>query len=237
MTDICQDCGCEFEQIGHHLFQAECEWPTFSDKQKEILTGLVMSDAYVARDTKRPYIRLAMINKKYLMWLDNKFPNVGQGVSLYRTAEEGAKQNRENGFSENAEKENYSDLYMWTTSVNPNLQKFANWYKSGKKVWPDNIELTPTVLKHLYIGDGSFNTSGGNNNISIGLSNERKNKEKIEKMFNRKNLPKPKWDEYERDDGSMCCSVRWNNQESMEVLNYMGEPPTGFEYKWPDDYR
>lgn len=34
---------------------------------------------------------------------------------------------------------------------------YKNWYPKGKKIVPRNIRITPTVLFHWFIGDGSYN--------------------------------------------------------------------------------
>lgn len=57
----------------------------------------------------------------------------GNGTSYKMSAEENAKRCRESGFSEDANSEDYSDLYYWCSVSHPDLDKYQEWYKTGEK--------------------------------------------------------------------------------------------------------
>lgn len=138
---------------------------------------------------------------------------------------------RFSGFRPKVSSENYSDVYVWYTSNNEEFQEFAEWYSTGEKVFPEDIDLTPTVLKYWYVCDGSLHQrqSSHRERFTIGLYNEIDNKEKIKSMFLRKNLPEPSfW-----TDGE----AYWNVNETEELFEYIGKSLPGFEYKWPKVYR
>jgi len=239
MGDICQQCGNGYQRIGGHWSHpnSSCSHPNFTDHQKEIITGLLMGDGTIGTANKNPHIRAKMISPNYLEYIADEFGVLGSEVSLYMTAAESAKHNSDNGCSPNAKAENYSDVYGWCSMSHPELQEFADWYSSGKKVWPADIQLTSTVLKHWYCGDGSWNNGGSHNRITIAMANEVNNTEKVDQMFRNVGLPAPSnYAISEREDGSKTCIAQFTVEQSQELWEYMGEPLPDFEYKWPDRY-
>jgi len=114
-----------------------------------------MGDGCINTGGKNPCLQCEMISPNYLKYIDGKFGVFGKGVSLKKTAKESAKQCRDREFRPDAKEKNYSDVYYWRSMAHPELQKFADWYSTGTKVWPSDTELTPTVLKHWYCGDGT----------------------------------------------------------------------------------
>lgn len=227
MTYKCHECGDNFSRIGSHWRRGSCKYPKISSKQHEIITGVLMGDGSINRYGKNPRLQVNMINKKYLEYVDSKFPLIGAGVSLKRKAKDNAELSRQTGFTSTVNEENYNDQHNWQTLCIPELKQYSNWYNSGEKVWPEDIQLTSTVLKHLYCNDGSLEKDGKFFRIKITMCNEINNKEKINKLFENMNLQRPEYWNSNKD-------ARWNKESSKDLLNYMGEPLPGFEYKWPD---
>jgi len=196
-----------------------------------------MGDGCIHTGSKNPYLLVKMISPNYLEYVADKFGVLGSDVSLKHTEAESARRNRDSGFSPNAKAENYSDKYKWQSICHPELQEFADWYSSGEKVWPDDIELTPTVLKHWYCGDGYWNNSGTNNRIKIAMANEIDNTDKVDQMFRNIGLPVPSnYAISERNNGSKKCDAEFTVEQSKELWEYMGEPLPDFEYKWPCEF-
>lgn len=233
----CPICGDSFIYLGSHWQSSSCETPQISDKQHEIVQGLLMGDGSLARfHDKNSLVKVIMITPEYLNYLDDIFGCLSSGVSLAMTAEEAAKENRDRGFSVDAKKENYSDKYVWRTRSHGGFDRYKQWYSTGNKIWPEDIEMTSTVLKHWYCGDGSLLRRSANHlRIQISMANEIENQEKIDNMFNSSGLPEPKWSEMKRSDGSWDCTGRWDGSDALTLLEYMGEPIPGFEYKWPSE--
>jgi hypothetical protein len=232
-SEICPKCGDEFKSLGHHWRYNDDHRPPLSDKQVEILIGIVMGDATVHRPKgKNAHISCEMTNVEYLEYVSSKFPVMSQGVKLKHTPEECANRARNSGFRPNAKKENYSAMYRWSCKAHPDIEKFRGWYNSGTKVWPDTVSLTPTVLKHWYCCDGNLEVRGSNISLSIGLSNEADNKNKINTMFEISGLPKPSWNDYVDKEGYRNAQIYFNVDDGKRLLSYMGEPLPGFEYKW-----
>lgn len=229
MSDTCPICGLERQMLARHWNSNKCTFPEFTSRQKNVLTGLVMGDAYVNRRKGRlPRLRMETTNPEYLTYLDDLFGPLSTGEpSLRRTSEELSKRDTIPRF-DNSE---YKDQYDWGTRSHPELSSWAEWYKNGKKTWPENISLTPTTLKHWYCGDGSFHKD--HYTITIYLSNEADSKQKVDRYFTRVGLPSPRWYKRERRDGSIAAEIGFNKDESAELIEYMGESIPGFDYKWP----
>lgn len=183
-----------------------------------------MGDGTIVTSNKNPYIEIRMMEESmpYLKYLDSKLGWLSNGINLRATAGQKAKDARKSGIHEDATKEAYSDFYGIKKKSHPQLDKFVSWYDSGSKQFPENIDLTPTVLKHWYVGDGHYD-----GRVRIGIANEYDNENKIEKMFESAGLPTHStWHTNE---------VVWKTEPSKELLEYMGKPLPSFEYKWPQD--
>lgn len=239
MAITCLNCGDEYEQIGVHWSSGNvCYEPQMDDKLFEILVGNLMGDGCIDKTDKNPNLLCEMANQEYLEFLDSLFGVFSTSVRLSCTAEEAAKNNRERGFRPNADSDNYSDKYVFRTRNLSQLSSLADWYSSGEKVFPESLELTPTVLKHWYVGDGHYSLKEESNrgNIVIAMNNERENKEKIENYFQDIGVEVGRWREYDAGDYIDCAAV-FHADETEQLFEYMGEPLPGFEYKWPEEYR
>jgi hypothetical protein len=233
----CPECCEKYKSIGNHWYWIPKHRPDFTQKQKEVITGVMMGDACINRGNKNPNIKCVMSSPNYLEYLDYIFGCLGAGVSLIKTAAEGAKESRDKGFNQNAKAKNYSDVYRWRSKSHPNLQKWADWYSTGKKVWPKDIKLTPTVLKHWYCGDGCWSNKNTSNYITISMSNEINNLEKVNQIFENVGLPAPSnYHISERRSGGKRCNAVWTVEQSKELWEYMGKPLPDFYYKWPKKY-
>lgn len=241
MEKPCPKCGNRYKNLGQHWeMSSKCSHPSFTQHQKEVITGLMMGDATIDRGNKNPLIKCEMVSPNYLEHIDNVFGPIGTYVSLSHTAEESAKRSRDSGFDPNARGQNYSDVYIWRSRTHPDLQQWANWYSTGEKVWPKDIELTPTVLKHWYCGDGCWSNSGTKNHMKISTDNEAKNVEKINSIFENSNLPSNltyNINKRKNNDNTLKCDIEFTVEQSKELWEYMGEPLPDFEYKWPNEFQ
>lgn len=184
-----------------------------------------MGDGWI-RNTfhNNPCLVVASITEEYLHELDRVFGVMSCGVSEFMSAEESANSTRDSGLSPDADARDYSDVYKWRSRNSTEFDSFAEWYSNGEKCWPEDLNLTPTVLKHWYCCDGTLVSEKC---ISIGASNEFASQSKVESYFESSGLPKPRnWNE---SNGSLV----WNRTDSQILFDYMGDPLPGFSYKWP----
>lgn len=184
----------------------------------EILRGLLMSDGWIQRDGSAPNFRLEMTNRVFLEWLDDKLEWLSNGITLKRTADEAAESlGRENNGT-------YSDCYFLSTPRHPSFQCLAEWYNSGKKVWPNSV--TPMELKMLYVGDGSIRHGKHlrRDTVQISAENEMGRVENIRKIF----------EPYDIDPTLHEHVITLTPDDTEKFFNVVGDPVPGFEYKWPN---
>jgi len=239
-SSTCRQCGREFQRIGTHWRKSDCEYPEFTEKQNEIITGLLLGDGCVLRSnpTSNPRVACNMVAEEYLEYLDEQFPVMGTGVVKTKTSEQAAKEKVDSGFRPDASKEDYQDVYRWYSRNTPRLESYLDWYSTGKKVFPDDIDLTPTVLKHWFVGDGFFDIYNYKvGRVAISTSNEIQNKRKIESYFDNIGFTQYYWKGFERKDGSEGGSIVFSTEITEQLFEYMGEPLPSFEYKWPNNYK
>jgi len=230
----CHDCGDEYNKVSAHWALGDCEYPSFTDKQIEILTGVLMGDGSIGEkfDNKRnPRFRIGNTNLEYLNYLYDKLQPLCTREPVKRRTPEQLAESL-SGFSNTSDPADYKAQYSLQTFSHPKLSRFEDWYSTGEKVFPESIELTPTVLKHWFVCDGSYNNNGHRNYIAIHLSNERENKEKIERYFSDIGIPVSRWRDDKQGDGTYKTSIIFNVDETKQLFSYMGDCIPGFEYKW-----
>lgn len=231
-TETCPTCGDKYKRIGQHWNYSDCNPPEMTEEQKDIVRGLLMGDGYLQNHNKdrKCCLKVEMITREYLEFVDDKFGILGTGVTLDKTAEENARKGRATGYRPDADKKDYSDVYLWTSRSIDELNDFSHWY-TPKKEFPADITLTPTVLKHWYCGDGHYHNQS---HIKLSIANERGNKQKINKYFSAVGLPIPsRYEDTELKNGGNRYSLHFTVADSQTIFEYMGKPLPGFEYKWP----
>jgi len=209
--NLCTDCSEQFTDVSRHWALSDCTPPDLSDIEHEILTGLLMGDASIShRDRDRPAIRLRMGNEEYLQHLHAQFKPMTTGV------------------------EQASDTGGWETNITmyrlrwrgrAEFNEYASWYTNGEKVFPSNLSLTPTIMKHWFVCDGSLSDRGV---MRLSMRNERTRKGQIEQMFEDAGFEVSKWDQHEHR-----CSAIFHAHVRDQLFVWMGDPPAGFSHKWP----
>lgn len=172
-------------------------------------------------------VRIESATREYLEWIEEELPVfLVSGMSQVSNAGDSRQYNGRT-ISHNR------DTHQLDTIYHPELRQYYDWYNSGDKVWPSDVELTPMVLKNLYCGDGHWNNAGSNNHIQIAMANERENLDKVADMFSRAGLSVSNFNIQQTNSGAVC-DAQLTTEESKQAWEYMGEPLPGFEYKWPN---
>jgi hypothetical protein len=210
----CPRCGERYDGLGYHWRFYPEHRPQMTKHQKEIVTGILMGDASIDRENT-PRLSFANIDKEYAEYIDNQLGIFSTGLNIQKETNAGNK------------------LYVLKTRSLPELQEYADWYSTGKKVFPDDIILTPTTLTHWYMCDGSRKTACGTDYIKIAMSNEVGNSEKIDRYFERENLPKPNWIRADTEKG-IIFEAYWDSKKTRELFEYMDTEIDGYDYKFPE---
>lgn len=236
----CPECGDEYKALGQHWSMGSCDPPALTDYQKELLTGLLMGDGCI-RDQQNgnSWLRVAVIEKPFLEWLDDQFGVLTTGVRLTKTAEESANDVRESGFSPNADANDYHDVWRLNSRNLPELNQWReDWYDPDNgKVFPEDIDLTPATMKMWFVSDWSYNTHGSNNYVQCTTSNEALNKDKIQSYFDSLTID-PTINVYDADyyTNGKSLVIRCSVDDTQRLFEYMGDPVSGFKNKWPESY-
>ena len=210
----CPDCGEEYTRVAMHWRKGSCSYPELNDFQTEIVKGLVMGDGYVKRRDNSPdQVRAEMTNQVFLQQVYEWLEPLSASVREYRSAEENAGRNNADSA------ENYQDSYHYNSCTAPTFNQFGEWYSTGEKVWPDDIELTPVSLAILYVCDGTLSS----NKPSMSIVKENHRKEYVKSLFQRLDIP-------------VSNSMHHYTLGREEFFNTVGGPIKGFEYKWPDKF-
>jgi hypothetical protein len=223
---VCKQCGQSKDNLSNHWrMSQECNYPDVTKKQNDVLTGILMGDGSLDRRGANSNMKIEMINKEYLEYVDEVLDNLSNGVYKTQSAEESASRMRNSGFRPDARAKNYSAVYRLTTKTHPKLNNFDSWYETGEKVIP-KIELTPTILKHWYVCDGHLQNKNKNHRprVGIGITNEYERSDKLEQMFIEKGL-----DANPTESKNLDIGV----EHTEKFFEFIGEPVDGFKYKWP----
>ncbi|OGZ65777.1 MAG: hypothetical protein A2822_01175 [Candidatus Staskawiczbacteria bacterium RIFCSPHIGHO2_01_FULL_41_41] len=137
-----------------------------TERQREILIGCVLGDAHIQPQGKI-CIEQSTHQKEYVLWKFRELKNLSYPAEPREIFRKDTRSGKE-----------YHSIYFYLR------QYFRSWrnifYREGKKVFPDNIILTPLSLAVWYMDDGCL--SKGKSTISIeGFDEESRNN--VQKAF------------------------------------------------------
>lgn len=225
----CPTCGEDFERLGMHWWHGTCPYPEISGWQRDTIIGLLMGDASIPTTPHTNNIlHVPMTNRTFLEWLDEQLGILTTGgVSLKKTATELATNNAESGFSPTAEPENYHDMHTIWTRTHPFFTELREtWYPDDEKRFPDDLELTPTMAKFWYLCDGYLDFgSWGRPRLGIKARNEVERPSFLESLFENFGIS-PSYRRHE---------LRFSCDDTERFIEWVGEAPPGFAYKWELD--
>ena len=186
-----------------------------------------MGDGCIEKRTSGSILTIGMINKKFLEWVDSEFGILSTGVRKRSTAKESALNASNSGFRPNAEEENYHNVYTLRTRSLSDIDKFHEWYSSGKKIFPE-IKFNPLLVKMWYCCDGGLSISkNGRASLQITCKNESSRIEKLYKSFLDVG--------FDPTITNSRTRLAFSVDDTDQLLNWMGSPVPGFEYKWENE--
>ncbi|WP_158057154.1 hypothetical protein [Halorussus halophilus] len=227
MADTCPSCRRNFKRLGTHWARSECERPSFSEHQIEILVGLLMGDGDIhGRSDPNPHFRIRMTNPAFLSYLDDCFGVLSTGVFLDRDADYQYRQAAESEHEKFTvtNREEYNDLHGLRTRSHPQLHELKQWYRSGEKRFPSDLTITPTIAKMWYVCDGWLAQEKDHRPcVMIKATNEADRAEYLKNLFSEQGL-EPHFTRTE---------LQFTTNQTEGFLDWIGSPLPGFEYKWP----
>lgn len=225
----CVDCDGIFRNLGHHWRVSDCDYPRISNKQKEIIKGILMGDGCVKENNEDCHsMTIDITRPKFLKWISEEFPVLFNKPRMILTSEDRLEKDTEDslfGIDENRE---YRDMYSVNSRVHPYFTHLRKkWYLEDGKVFPEDLELTPDLLKMWYVTDGGLSFKNGKEQaacVRIYTKNENQRLDFLSSLFD--------------DIGIRNYQTEYaiNIPEVEDFFGYIGkESVSGFEYKWAID--
>jgi len=219
MTDTCPTCGDEYERLGNHWQYNADHRHKLTDRQHEIVRGLVLGDGFIDHMSQNAALRVHSTNRAFLGWVSDQFPVLTNGVHTSKTAEELVEQNtRSNYVATPTEDAEYSDLYGLTTNTHPEIADYDND--------PTCISsLSAQSLRVYYVCDGTFANTGSTRRCQFSVSDDTSCRHVASLV----------------SDCGFDVTVSSGNfyvkqTQTDEFLDWLGDPLPNFEYKWSDGY-
>lgn len=233
----CPDCGEWYEELSRHWTETDCCRPPFTKKQREILIGSLLGDGNYDISRNR-FMWQRMITKPYLEWLQRQFGVLSNTISKCEPPSKAAQHLRDT-LGVNADADNCSWGFTLQTKPHPELEFCEDWgyTEDGfESHFPDDISLTPMILKIWYIGDGNLHFNKGEfRQVEIKVVEQGHRIKYLMSLFNDVGF----------DVGVSSNTIRIPHGQTEQFFDYIGEPPTasqaGFAYKWQyqdhDEYK
>lgn len=222
----CPSCRAEYDRLGQH-WSMSCGYPDVPEGMRYIFSGLLMGDGHVPdRKSGNTQMRIRMVNRDFLHWLDNKLSWISSGVRLVKSAEEAASDMRDRGYRPNAESENYSNVYELNTRTHPYFTALRNsWYTPDKRFSENIVPHNPTTYKMWYVTDGGLcKREDRNPYVYFRMDSNRHFAKTISRRLSNIGV-----ESNVRDNGNVLAITTGSTPDFLE---YIGKPPKGFEYKW-----
>lgn len=232
----CKNCGEVYNGLSRH-WREDCKYPEITEKDKNLFRGLLMGDGWVSDKgkSKGHRFQIALINKRFLEYLSDRFDWLFTDVYLTNTGEQmyekainpdSIQQKR----GDTVNKENYHNIWKINSFQHSFFTELREWYSSGEKRYPDSLELTPVVLRGWYVTDGGLryykDHPSRKPNACFFCKNENDRTEFIIDKFNEVGF-EPRWN---KNKSMVTFSVE-GTKKLMSYMDCSEWPFPGFEYK------
>jgi len=210
----CDMCGGWFTEIGKHWAKSGCSPPDLTDREKDIFTGILMGDGYIHipdADISCSYYSLYMENTSFpfVEWLNEELGNL-TSESTVRIKDN----------------PNTKPQFRFKSRPNPFFDDLKEWYGPSGKRFPEDLELTAEMVRMWYVCDGGLKWGKKTAQPCIYTRNESDREEFILSLFQEKGFD-PSW--YNTQE---CVVIGFTGKDRDDILEWMGEPVPGYEYKW-----
>lgn len=176
----------------------------------DIITGSLLSDGCITKgyNAKNYHYTHFSIHEEYIDYLIYDM-NINLSKHIYKPRKIGIYMSKGGFYINSKYSVSFAEIKML-------------WYKNGKKIVPNNIELNPTVLLHWYLGDGNISKENGIE-LCTDAFDEKSMDILLQKLFDLDFLPRKTYNN----------RIIIPNKRVMEFLKYIGKSPvTCFNYKW-----
>jgi len=183
--------------------------------QNEFIDGLLLGDGSIYTQGKNSN-RVAIYGHadkhiEYVIWLYEKFKKMGFKCGRIRPMRNG---------------------YQFKTLSYSNLYNIhCRWYPDGKKIFPTDLKLTPTLLKNWFVGDGNYSKDPLIDSVCFSLNSIKEFVQPLVDMGINYTLRS-----YDLPCGKTRKRIRVAAASRDRFINYIlsddPEIPPGYEYKF-----
>lgn len=205
----CPHSGCSYHggNLGSHWYMLPEHRPSLSDRQVEIVTGLMLGDACVDRSTKNARLQVGNVNVDFLKWVKDELQPIARDIEVQ--FKEGERHVIDGTYD-------CQEFRLLRTVTHPGLNRFAEWYSGEGKQFPDDLELTPLIAKVWYCCDGGI---ASRDKIGFTTKTQISREDYLKSLF-------------PFDCQVVGNSIRFSSRLSKKMLDWMGDPLPGMSYKW-----
>mgnify|MGYP000267584302 CR=1 FL=1 len=214
MAVECPSCGRGFKNrnsLGSHYIHNQDHKPEPTGRMIEIAKGWVLGDASYPKS--RGTLRCYNTNFEFMKWTKEQFGILAQDIFVEET--KGSIE-----FIRDRQVTRDKDLYRMYVSGYGGFMEIGEWYGDNKS-FPEDLELTPLIVKVWYSCDGNLNNRQGRKPYAR-ISSVLFDLDKVISSFEELGFNPSKTGDY----------VQFSSEDTLELLDWMGEPPSGMEYKW-----
>jgi hypothetical protein len=216
----CPFCREWYSQVSNHWTKSSmCDHPPITYRKVQIIKGLVLGDGSLNYQSKNIGVVITNTNLTFMEWLKTEMGwLVGRLEKMKNVAQ---------GFDVDPD----YHMYQMSTRKHPQFSPFVSWYDDDEGfTFPQNISLSPMLLKMWYVSDGSLQHSGNSDmaSVKISINHDSDVRERVKKAFR-----EVSFDVSSRSNQEFALGI----EDSQRFLNFIGDPVPGYEYKWENrDY-
>jgi len=145
---VCPQCSDCFERIGTHFARGGCGYPELSDRQRSLLTYLILRGATTRTKASHPRLEVTSTSEQWVRDVADALGWVANDPRLYESAEDTYQRVSEARPSVDFERENFADLWAVSTIAHPAFEKLAD---------PSDVDsLTPETLRWVIEAVGTW---------------------------------------------------------------------------------
>jgi hypothetical protein len=182
-----------------------------------------MGDATVEDRGSAGRLTIEVTNKEFLDWVDRELGILSLGVKSYQSSADQTERVDVVGNQKVKEHHNFNRTYELKSRSHPFFKELYSWYGEDGKRFPENLELTPLKAKMWYCCDGSLVRSDSQRpHARFYTKNEDDRLDTLTSYFRDKGL----------DAREYVGAVGFTADGTEELLDWMGNPPSGMQYKW-----
>jgi len=200
----CPTCCDNFDSLGTHFRWNESCVKEIEKYEKDILFGILLSDGWIGTSGK--VIQGEWACEEYVKYIEKELGWIVSDVT----------------------KRSDRDIWQLCTISLEEIKEIGDkFYEDNKKRFPLDVEITNTIMRHWYAGDGHLRVRDSRKDIMIlSCYNEKDRIEKVCNWVEECGFSRPNVHESKRS-----VNLYFSTKNTKKILTNMDAIP-GYEYKW-----